>query len=404
VSTAREIGRGPVAVTGVAVLTPLGDTPDSLADALRDRRTAVAPVPDLGGVGTAAIKDFEATRYANVRGLRLYNRPTRLGICAAKMALADAGLESAPLPKEQVGVVLASTFGHIETLLEYDRSLVTAGLQRTNPALMPLSIPSAPGAAISLSFAAKAFSVTLSDGGASSLDALGLGARLVQGGRARACLVVGAFSACQDLLRAAWRAGLLAPAADYRVFDRRRSGMALGEAAAAVVLECLEDARARGARPRALVSGQASTFATDPGRLERSLRRAAEGALKGAGLSPGDVDLVSAGACGSRDGDAAEARALAGVLGDTAARTPVAAIKANLGDAFDAAGLVQAVAALSAMKSGRVPPVAGLEEPEVPGLRYAVEEADVDVRHALVTSISYEGACSALVLSRPHDP
>lgn len=400
-STARdEKAFAPAAVTGVAVLTPLGDSPDSLERALFARQAAVAPVADLGGSGFASIADFEATRYANVRGLRLYNRTTRFGICAGKLALADSGIETVGLPKEQLGVILASTFGHLETLFEYDRSLVTAGLQRTNPALMPLAIPSAPGAAIALSFGAKAFSITLSNGGVSSLDALGLGARLVQGGRARACLVVGAFSPCPDLLRAAWRAGLLAEASQYRVFDRRRHGMAFAEAGAAVVLERPEDARARGVEPVAFVSGQASTFAADPALLETSLLRAGEGALRTAGLDSKDVDLVSAGASGARAADEAEARALLGLLGDGAGRVPVSAIKANLGETMDAAGLVQVVAAVSAMRSGKAPPIAGLEHPEVPGLRYLTEETAVEVRHALVTSISYEGACSALVVSR----
>jgi len=404
VSAARSEGAvvPPVAVTGASVLTPLGDSPSTLFAALLARRTAVVPLADLGGAAGAAIADFEATRYANVRGLRLYNQPTRLAICAAKLALADSGVEAAGLPKEQVGVILASTFGHLETLIEYDRSLVTVGPQRTNPALMPLAIPSAPGAAIALAFGAKAFSVTLSDGGASSLDALGLGAALVGGGRAKACVVVGAFSACRDLVLAAGRAGLLAQASDYRVFDRRRSGLAFCEAAAAVVLERPEDARARGGRPRALLGGQASTFASDPGRLAPSLGRACEKALRAAGVTPAEVDLVCSGASGSRPGDAAEAHAIADVLGGAAARVPVSAPKANLGDSWDASGLVQAVSAISAMESGKAPPIVGLEDAEVPGPNYLLEEASLAVHHALVTSISHDGACSALVLSRPH--
>jgi len=392
----------PVAITGSSALTPLGDSPAALQAALLARRSAVEPLADLGGAAGASIANFEATRYANVRGLRLYNQPTRLAICAAKLALADSGVEAAGLRKEEVGVILASTFGHMETLVEYDRSLVTVGPQRTNPALMPLAIPSAPGAAIALSFAAKAFSVTLADGGASSFDALGLGAALVRGGRARACIVVGAFSAFRDLALAAARAGLLAPASEYRVFDRRRSGMALCEAAAAVVLERPEDARARGASPKGLLGGQASAFATGPERLAPSLRRACERALGAAGLSADALDLVSAGASGSRRGDAAEAQALAELLGESAGRIPVTAPKANLGDSLDAAGLLQAVAALSAMESGRAPPIIGLEEVEVPGPRYLVEEASLAARHALLTSVSHDGTCSALVLSRPH--
>ncbi len=392
----------PLAVTGLSVLTPLGDSLEALAMALAARRSAVEPAPELDGAAVASIVDFDATRYANVRGLRLYNRPTRLGICAAKLALVDSGIEAAGLPKEEVGVVLGSTFGHIETLLEYDRSLVTVGIQRTNPALMPLAIPSAPGAAIALSFAAKAFSVTLSNAGVSSLDALGLGAKLVAAGRARACIVVAVFSACKDLALAASRAGMLAPAAAYRVFDWQRTGTALGEGAAAVVLERLDDAKARGCQPRALLRGQASTFAVEPREIERAVRRACQAALKASGLAAAEVGLVSSGASGSPDGDGAEARALASVLGDAAPRTPVMAIKGNLGDAFDASGLLQALAACAAMRSGKAPPIIGLEDPEVSGLGYLNEEANVEARHSLITSVSYDGACSAVVVSAAH--
>ena len=390
----------PIAITGMAVLTPLGDTPDLLAAALAAGRAALEPAADVPGVAAAAIRDFEATRYANVRGLRLYNRPTRLAICAAKMALSDSGIEAAGLPAEQLGVLLASTFGHLETLLEYDRSLVTAGMQRTNPALMPLAIPSAPGAATALSFGAKAFSITLSDAGVGSLDALGLGSRLVGGGRARACLVVATFSACKDLVLAASRAGLLSPTAALRAFDRRGDGTAFGEAAAAVVLERVELARERGAEPKAYLKGQASAFAGDPAGLESALGHACGRALRAAGLASAEIGLVSAGANGSAVQDGAEARALGALLGASTAGAPVMATKGNLGETMDASGLLQTLVAVAAMRSGKAPPIVGLEDPVFAGLRYLTREANVDARNALVTSISYEGACSALVVSR----
>jgi 3-oxoacyl-[acyl-carrier-protein] synthase II len=389
----------PVAITGLGLITPLGDRPEAVAEAMRAGRSALAPA-EGSGWAEARIADFEATRYANIRGLRLYSRPTRMGICAARLALSDSGLESAGLPAEQLGTVTASTFGHLETLLEYDRSVVAAGPLRGNPALMPLSLPSSPGAAVALSFGAKAFSMSLSDGATSSLDALGLGARLVAAGRARACLVVGAFGLCPELSLAASRAGLLAPAGAYRVLDRRRRGSALGEGAGAVVLERVEDARARGAEPRGLVLGQAGAFALRPADRAEALRRACEDALRAAGLAPGGVGLVSSGANGSPEGDAAEARALAAALGPAAADAPVMAVKSGLGDSIDASGMLQALAALAAMRSGRAPPILGLEDPEVAGLRYLTAETAVDAGAALVTSAAPGGACSALVLAR----
>jgi 3-oxoacyl-[acyl-carrier-protein] synthase II len=393
----------PVAVTGYAALTPLGDRVDALVEALAAGRCAVLPQADLGGAGAATMADFDATTYCNVRGLRLYSRPTRLGIAAVAVALGDAGLQPAQVAGEGLGTVTASTFGHLETLFEYDRSVVAAGPLRGNPALMPLALPSSPGAAIALSFGAKAFSLSLSDGGASSLDALGLGARLVAEGRARVVVVVGAFGLCPELQAGARRAGLLAPDGALRPFDRRRQGTALADGAAAVVLERLEDARARRAEPRGFVAGQASAFSAEPAGRTAALARACRAALAGARVAPAEVGLVSSGAGGSVEGDRAEARALAEVLGAAAPHTPVAAVKGNLGDAVDASGLLQAVVALAALREGRAPPIAGLEAPEVAGLGYLERAAPVAAPSALVTATSFAGAASALVLTARHD-
>lgn len=388
-----------IAVTGVGVLTPLGDTLDAVASALAAVRSAVEPDADLPVAGAARLKDFDATRYASVRGLRLYGRPTRLGICAVKLALRDARLEEAAIEKEQLGVVCGSTFGHLATLVEYDRAVVTAGLAGANPALMPLALPSSPGAAISLSFAAKAFSITLS-GGTSSLDALGLGARLLRAGRGRICVVVAGFSPCADLTVSAMRAGTLAPAGALRPFDRRHRGTAFGEGAVALVLERAEDASSRGARALALVMGHASTFAPAPRDEPAALRRACEGALRLARVPASRLGLVASGADGTPRVDGIEARALLDLLAADAGRTPVTTPKGNLGDLGDAAGLVQAAIAIAALRSGRAPPIAGLEEPAVPGLAYATREREVAGPDALVTAASQTGSCSAVILSR----
>ncbi|HTN53495.1 MAG TPA: beta-ketoacyl synthase N-terminal-like domain-containing protein [Anaeromyxobacter sp.] len=391
-----------VAITGLGVLTPLADRPEALAAALLEGRSAIAPAAELGGAGLSRMADdFDPARYANIRGLRLYSRATKLGICAVRLALDDAKLDAAACPSEQLGTVTASTLGHVETLFEYDRSVVAAGPLRGNPALMPLALPSSPGAAVALSFVAKAFSMSLSDAGTSSLDALGLGARLVAAGRARACVVVGTAALCADLSAAASKAGLLAPAEAFRVLDRRRRGTALGEGAAAVVLERAEEALARGARLRAIVAGQATAFAPGPADRAGALRRACGQALADAGLTPGEVALVSAGLSGG-EGDRAEAVALLGLLGESAGRTPLLAPKASLGETLDAAGLLQALAALAALSSGKAPPIPRLEDPDPPGLCTPRTAAPVAGAHALVTATAHTGGCAALVLTVPH--
>ncbi|HTP28965.1 MAG TPA: beta-ketoacyl synthase N-terminal-like domain-containing protein [Anaeromyxobacteraceae bacterium] len=386
----------PIAITGMGVVTPLGDSLDAFAASLRTRRTVV-PHAD-GDARQGRIVDFEATRYIKARGLRLFNRPTQLAICAAKLALADAGCEK-EITGEQLGVVVASTYAHLETLFEYDRSLVVNGPAGTNPALVPVSIPSAPGAAAALCFGAKALAVTLSDGGASSLEAIGLAARLLSARRARACIVASAFTPFEEFLLSASRAGLIAPAGAFCVFDRARCGTTFGEAAAALILERAEDAIARGARLRAMLAGQSSAFAVERPQLARALRQASERALALAGIAPGELALVSSAADGSPSGDRSEAEALVAILGE--APVPIMAIKGNLGDSPDCAGFLQTIAATMALGDGLAIPIARLRDPEVGGLRYAIDELPLRGHHALVTSKSSSGACSALVVSGP---
>jgi len=404
-----------VAITGVGLITPLGDTAAAVGAALAEGRTSIAAAADLPEVGESRIPDFEATRYANVRGMRLYNRTTSLGLCAAKLALTDAGLEggaSLSAGGPGLGLVVGSTYAHLDTLIEYDRSLVTLGIQQTNPALMPLAIASAPGAAIAMAFAAKAFAVTLASEGASGLDALGMGMRLVAAGRADACLVVGAFAPCRELSLSTARAGQLAPAGEVRVFDARHRGRVFGEAGAAVVIERADAAQARGAAVKGFLAGQGSVFAPAGTPRQDALRRACDEALRGAGRSPRELAFVSSGANALPRTDEVEARALLSLLaggspgtdnprpGSDSASVPVTSIKSALGDLVDASGVVQAVLALDSLARRLIPPVVGLQGPALSGLRYASTPTPVSGVAALVTGTSDVGSCSAIVVEQ----
>jgi 3-oxoacyl-[acyl-carrier-protein] synthase II len=391
-----------VAVTGAALLTPLGDSVDAVCAALERSECAIETRDvDHGGiVADACIASFDAERYAKVRGMRVYNRATQLAICAATRALADAHIDPDQGDGEDLGLIMASTFGHLDTLIEYDRSLLSNGVARTNPVLMPLGLPSAPGAATALAFRAKAFSITLADGGASSLDALGLATRLLRGGRAKQCVVVSTSSPPRELAASAARAGLLTDVDGVRIFDRHSRGCALGEGAAAVVLEPADLARARGVGALGFVRAHAAAFACTRSDLAAALHRAGVAALRGAGVVARDVTLVSSSANGCPDDDASEARALGELFAADGAHPVVTAAKGNLGDTLDAGGLLQAVIALEAMRVGRAPPIARLREPAASNqLRYAREVLPIEGRNALVTATSRSGACATLVLS-----
>ena len=416
-----------VAVTGVSAFTPFGMGADVLAKALNDGRVAVEAGDSMPGAGAATIRDFDANRFARVRGMQVYPRATQLEICAALHALKDAGHITA-LPDEPItpltasvqgpvaspstpahdkagtslqpldlGLVTASTFSHMETAIEYDRGLVSLGLQRTNPTLMPIGLPSAPGAATALSIPAKAFCITLSDGGAGGLAALAMGAKLISSGRARVCVVAGAFTIYQELLQSHSHAGLLASAEDYRVLDETAAGIAFGEAAAAIVLELPDEAKKRGHRPLGFVRASASRFAANSEDRATMLALSCAGALRGSHLTPEDVSLACVGANGHGSTDEVHAAALSTSFGSSAGRLCVTAPKANLGESLDPSGLLQCIVALTAMRTHVVPPIPRLKSPRVRGLHYASQSTEIDAGSAIVTATSPTGVCTALI-------
>jgi 3-oxoacyl-(acyl-carrier-protein) synthase len=388
-----------IAVTGIGVITPLGDNLAALSDAFAHGCSSIGALPEFPSAAASRLIDFDFLRYANIRGMRVYNRPSRLGICATRLAMTDAELES--IPGEDLGLVFAGRYAHLGTLIEYDRNLMTLGPSRTNPALMPLGIASAPGAVTALSFGLKAFSITLSNGDAGGLDALGLAMRLLEQGRSRAVVVVSAGSLCNELIISAARAGLLADAKDVRVFDRDSRGAALGEAAVALVLEPVTDALNRGARVKAILRGHASRFAPRQELVSAALARAVRRALNLANSTPASLSVVSSAGSGVPGADRAEALALVDILGDE--DVPVIAVKAFLGDAGECSGLLQTIAAITSLSERTAWPIPGLCNPAVPGLGYASQAIPLRGSQALLTATSRTGACSALVLSLPDD-
>jgi act minimal PKS chain-length factor (CLF/KS beta) len=214
--------------------------------------------------------------------------------------------------------------------------------------------------------------------------------------------VVSAAAYLPELALSARRAGWLAPTRAFAVFDRRSRGTAIGEAGVALVLEPVERAKQRGARPKSFLLAQTSRFARPAEQRASALERAARAVLGSSGRSTSDLALASTGANGVPEVDRAEAQALLGVLGAHAASTPVIAVKAALGETLEACGLLQAAVASHALATGQAPPIAGLDLPLLPGLDYVTKARQLRPGPALVTCTSTSGACSALLLAA-HD-
>jgi 3-oxoacyl-[acyl-carrier-protein] synthase II len=386
-----------VVITGMGLVTPLGDSLPALMEALQRGEAALGKAPEQTPWARACVPDFDPARYANPRGMRVYNRATQLAIAATAMAMREADLSVDTMAPERIGLVMGSTFGHLDTLCEYDFGLVSRGMERTNPAWMPLAISSAPGSATALAFQIRGCSATLASGATSSLEALALGARMVATGRVSACIVTSAFSPAEELAKSAFEMGWLCGPGETRVFDEQSRGTGFGEAGLAFVLEQASSAQTRSRAVRGILRAQASAFAPDPSGRGRALTRAIDQALSRAACRPEDLALVASGANGVPGEDLLHAEALFPTIVE--GRRPPAVFSGcgQLGDCVDASGLLQLAIGLGALELGVVPPIVGLGKPARPGLRYATQATAIDRGALLVTSATHTGSAAALV-------
>jgi 3-oxoacyl-(acyl-carrier-protein) synthase len=396
--------RASIAITGMGVVAPIGVGVDDFAAGLFSARAGIRTVADLAGEPPqpcGRVGDFAPRARVSPRTLRRLPRVAQLALVAAHEASEEARCSA--LPPERLGVVVGTGLGALETTVGFLREVLTLGPAQANPALFPVSVMNAAAAYISMELGFKGYSTTVNHKDASALAAVALAADLLRLGRADAVVCGGADELSGPSAHGYRRFGAIARSGVARPFDRRRDGLCPGEGAAMFVLEPLEAARARGVPVLATLAG-VGLGAERRGLLSwdgdgSGAAAAVTGALREAGLEPGAVDLVAAGANGTRQLDLLEAAVLRRVFGARPVAT--AAILGQTGDSHSAAGLRLAAAVL-ALQRGHLPGTLGFEEPDpeapVPGLVTTPRPAAVDA--ALVCTHATGGAEVALLLRR----
>lgn len=378
----------PCAVTGVGIVSALGVGRATFFEAFR------AGTRPLASDGQLEVPDFDAAKYLGDKGLRSLDRLTKVLVVAARLALHDAGLKRdgawAALSPEEVGIVVSNAYGSLEATTELDRVATLEDARYINPSRFPLTVSNSAAGYTSIWEELRALNVTVSDGNCGALDAAACADVMLQQGRAKALLVGGAEAMSEALLLA------------FRKLDAVDDAAPLGEGAALLTLERVDDARERGARILGEVVGYGTAF--EPPERESSLlhaspqalERAIADALSDAGTSAAEVDLVVSGISGLRTFDQAELQATATAFG---AGTCVVAPKRALGETLGASGAMGMVAALAYL--------GGDERASPPhvvrgALRTASRmAARSGARTAVVTSLGYYGNASALVMRAP---
>ncbi|MDK3255810.1 beta-ketoacyl-[acyl-carrier-protein] synthase family protein [Blastococcus capsensis] len=377
-----------VVVTGLGATTPLGGDVASTWDALLAGRSGVSRITDewaqeFPAQLVARLAADPAEQIDRVRARRL-DRSQQVAVIAAEQAWAGSGAADSGVAPERIAVVFGTGIGGALTLLGQDDVLEAKGPKRVSPFTIPMLMPNGPAAAVGLAVGAKGGVHAPVSACASGAEAIRWGLDLLRFDRADIVLVGGA-EACVHPLPMAGFAAMRAmstrndePERASRPFDKARDGFVLGEGAAALVLERADSAAARGARVHAKLAGAgASADGYDlvaPHPEGEGAGRAITAALRDAGLSPADIGHVNAHATSTPVGDTAEAAAIRSSLGE---HVLVSATKSQTGHLLGAAGALESVFAILALREQIVPATANLDDPDDDA---AVQALDI-VRH-----------------------
>ncbi len=402
-----------VVITGIGVLSPIGQGRRAYWDALEGGMTGFGPITLFDTspfpVTTAGeIAAFDAASFLGKKGLRDLDRSTRLVCSAARLALEDSGLIPSENNARSLGVAIGATFGSLHSIAQFDRSGLLEGPRFVNPSHFPNTVINSPASQVSIRLGIKGFNATLSTGFCAGLDAVSYATDSIRMGRTEAVLAGGVEELCEETFRLFHILGQLSggngSAPVGRPFDAGRDGFVLSEGSAVLVLEEEGHAAARGAAALAVVRGCGNAFDPDAegtfAHAGEGLKRAIVAALGNARMSPTEIDCVCSGANGSPAMDRLEASVLAGVFGEHAGKLPVNAVKSMIGESFSASGALILAAAAAAVRRGFVPPTVNF--------RSADQECALDivsseprrkrVKNVLVTAADPSGQNAAVII------
>jgi 3-oxoacyl-[acyl-carrier-protein] synthase II len=352
-----------IVVTGLGAVTPLGVG----ARTLHERWTAgTSGIED----GEGACTEFEPTEHLTVKEVRRADRFTQMALVASDEALAEAGWDGElPYDAARVGAIIGTGIGGIGTLTQNHQVLLEEGAGKVSPLAIPLMMGNAGAGAVAMRHKLRGPSFAPLSACAAGAHAIGEAVELIESGRADAVVAGGSEAGLVPLARAAFTAlDALSDSGISRPFDARRDGFVMGEGAAVLVIEDGEQARARGANILAYVRGYGATtdayHLTAPDKEGAGAAQAIRIALADAELEPEDVVYVNAHGTSTPLNDRAETRAIKSALGDAAKDVPVSSTKSAIGHLLGAAGAVESVATILALRDRIAPPTLGYEEPE----------------------------------------
>lgn len=406
-----------VVITGMGAMTPLGRSVGEFWAGVSAGRSGIGRITLCNADPypckvAGEVPDFDPKQYMDFKDARRMSRASQFAVAAAREAVADAGFATGTLP-DDTGVVLGAGNSSFPDLEAASRVLIAKGGMKISPFAMPAVLPSMSAGQVAMHHGARGYNSTISTACAAGTQALGEAFEALRRGEADVILAGGAEAPICELglagfcvLRALSTHYNDAPERASRPFEAGRDGFVSGEGAAILVVETLAYAQARGARIYAEILSYSATsdayHVTAPDPESHGAARALARALQRAGLAPEDVDYINAHGTATVHNDAAETAAIKKVFGDAAYRVPISSTKSMIGHCLGAAGAIEAVATVCALREGLLPPTINYDNPDpVCDLDYVPNTARrAAPRVAMSNSFGFGGQNAVVVFGR----
>lgn len=404
-----------VVVTGMGVITPVGNDVESMWNAVREGKTGIARIrsfdpSELDTQIAAEVKDFDAEEAFGRRDARRMDRFIQFAVFAAQQAAENSGIQIAEENANRVAVVVGSGVGGMRTLVEQMDVLRTKGPKRVSPLFIPMMLNDSAAGQVAINLGAQGPNLSVVSACATGSNAIGEAGEIIRRGAADVVFAGGTESAIVPLSIAAFNVmGALSTTNDEpkmasRPFDANRSGFVMGEGAGILVLEAEEHALARGANIVGELIGYGSSadafHITAPREDGAGAAFCIQMALDNAGISPMDIDYINAHGTGTKLNDASETKAIKTAFGQRAYDVPISSSKAVTGHLLGGAGAIEAVVCLKAIQTNTLPPTINYETPDPDcDLDYVPNTArQANIRTVLTNSFGFGGHNATLIL------
>jgi 3-oxoacyl-[acyl-carrier-protein] synthase II len=403
-------------VTGLGIISPVGNNIDTAWDNVLNGRSGVGPITrfDASGFATrlaAEVKDFSVDPWLSKKDAKKFDVFVHYGVAAGIQALEDSGLEVTDENADRIGVAVGSGIGGLPLIEASTKTYLERGPRRISPFFIPSTIVNMAAGQLSIMTGAKGPNVSIVTACTTGAHNIGFAARTIAYGDADAMIAGGCEATVSPLAVGGFCSAKAMstrnddPAGASRPWDAERDGFVMGEGAGIVVLEEYESAKARGATIYAEVAGFGMSsdayHVTSPPAGGEGARRCMQAAVKDAGLNVTEIGYINAHGTSTPVGDIAETDAVKAMYGANTP-PPMSSTKSVTGHLLGAAGGVEAIFSILALRDNVLPPTINLENPDPAcNLDYVSDGArEVEIQHALSNSFGFGGTNGSLIFSK----